>query len=317
MSVKLEIERMKSCARAGRRAAIALLLAAPAPALASGLFSHLAPHAPAKAAPTGSAAVLARQIRDALDERRLVDAGNLLDQANVGNVKSAELTTLRGDLMLLRGRFPEAIDLYKTVDADPTQRAEALEGEGLAKSLLGRSDDALTDLKAAIALDKTRWKAWNALGREYDLRRDWPKAKAAYATALAAPGANTAVVLNNRGYSQLLQNQATLAAADFVAALDKDPSLGAARTNLRIALAVEGHYVRASTTGVGDDRAAVLNNVGLAAAVRGDYIQADKLLNAAIAAKGQYYARAAENLELAHDLAARSDADTKALDVSH
>jgi Tfp pilus assembly protein PilF len=105
-----------------------------------------------------------------------------------------------------------------------------------------------------------------------------------------------------------------LASADFVAALERDPALAAARTNLRITLALQGAYGRASSTGVGDDRAAVLNNVGLTAAMRGDYPQAEKLLTEAIAAKGQYYARAAENLQLSHDLAARADEAPEAAD---
>jgi Flp pilus assembly protein TadD len=187
----------------------------------------------------------------------------------------------------------------------------------MAQSMLGRSDDALEALKQATATDKTLWMAWNALGREYDLRRDWVKSKAAYAAALAAPGANTAVVLNNRGFSELLQNRVAEADADFVAALDKDPALAAARTNLRLSLAIEGHYQRATATGVGDDRAAVLNNVGLAAAVRGDYNEADKLLNQAIEAKGQFYGRAAENLQLARDLASRNQETTASPDVAH
>jgi Flp pilus assembly protein TadD len=172
---------------------------------------------------------------------------------------------------------------------------------------MGKSDDALADLKDATTLDKTLWRAWNGLGREYDMRKDWKKSQAAYATALAAPGVNAAIVLNNRGYSHLLQQEPTLATPDFVAALDKDPTLAAARTNLRITLAMEGEYSRASATGSGDDRAAVLNNVGLAAAIRGDYLEADKLLTEAIAAKGEFYARAADNLQLSKQLEARAE----------
>ena len=173
--------------------------------------------------------------------------------------------------------------------------------------MLSRSDEAFADLKLATGMDAGLWRAWNGLGVEYDRRRDWADAQAAYAKALAAPRANTAIVLNNRGYSRLLQRQTDEAAADFVAALEKDPSLVSARTNLRLTLAMEGHYARAAMTGVGDDRAAVLNNVGVAAALRGDYAQADKLLNQAIAARGQYYSRASENLQMTHQLATHSD----------
>jgi Flp pilus assembly protein TadD len=78
--------------------------------------------------------------------------------------------------------------------------------------------------------------------------------------------------------------------------------MAAARTNLRIAMAIDGQYDRAASAGIGDDRAAVLNNVGLAAAIRGDYPEAEKLLNEAIQIKGSYYERASDNLQLAKQL---------------
>lgn len=289
--------------------AVGLGLFLVAGAVQAGPFGHLfGKSAPKPAAPPpGAAADLAVQVRQAIDERRYVDASNLLERADATGVKSARLTTLDGELLLARGRLDDAMLMFKRVDADPAERPKALEGEGLVMSLKGKSDDALADLKQATQLDKTLWRAWNGLGREYDMRKEWKASAAAYQQALAAPGVNTAVVLNNRGYSHLLQNQAELASADFVAALDKDPGLAAARTNLRITMAIEGHYDRAAVTGVGDDRAAVLNNVGLAAAIRGDYNEADKLLNQAIEAKGSYYERASDNLQLTKELRTRAE----------
>jgi Flp pilus assembly protein TadD len=290
-------------------ASLALALAAmmaPAPALAFNPFARLAGKPHAVVQDTSKAGDAAAQIRQALDERRYVDAGDLLEKAEVAGIKSPQLVCLRGELQLARGDFAGALNVFHTVVNDPSERPLALEGEGLALSMSGKSDPALADLKEATTLDKTLWRAWNGLGREYDMRSNWKLSQAAYAAALAAPGANAAIVLNNRGYSHLLQHQTTEAAADFVAALGKDPALAAARTNLRITMAMEGQYTRAAATGVGDDRAAVLNNVGLAAAIRGDYIEANKLLGEAIAAKGQFYARASDNLELSKELQARA-----------
>jgi Flp pilus assembly protein TadD len=289
--------------------------------LASGLFSPASSRAsPAKTTATQAAAIastIAAQVRQALDERRYVDAGDLLDQAAARKIVSPLLTMLRGELFLVRERYDDALATFRAAAADPIPNAEALQGEGLALSHLGHSDQALTALQTATQHDKTLWRAWNALGREYDLRRQWPKAQAAYAAALAAPGVNMAIVLNNRGYSHLLQKELSAASADFVAALDKDPALSAARTNLRIVLALQGSYTRASSTGVGDDRAAVLNNVGLTAAMRGNYGQAEKLLTEAMSARGQYYARAAENLQLSRDMAARADDTPAGADGPH
>jgi len=290
---------------------LAILMAlAPPQASAFSLLPHSKP-----ATASSSAILIAARVQEALDEKRYVDAGEMLDQAAVDGIHSPELTTLNGELQLARGHFDDALALLTPMTSDPGQKARALQGEGIALSMLGRSDKALAALKSATAADPTLWRAWNALGREYDLRRQWDLAMDAYQKALTAPGADVAAVLNNRGYHELLQNQLDSASADFVAALGKNPALAAARTNLRITLAMEGHYDRASMTGAGDDRAAVLNNIGLAAAMRGDFVEADKLLNEAIVAKGAYYAKAADNLQFARDLAERKSAGTPAANV--
>ena len=300
-------------------ALMAVLLGAVAPGIgtARGLFGHgtAAVSTPTPAAKNTEAVAL--QVRQALDERRFVDAGDMLDATVAAGAKSPELDLLSGELMLAKGNFKDALQILQPVESVASLRAGALEGEGLAYSMLGRSEDAMNHLKQAIALDKSLWRAWNCLGREYDLRRDWAKAAQAYSAAMSAPGANIAIVLNNRGYSKLLQRLTAEAAADFVAALDKDPSLAAARTNLRLTLAMEGHYSRATAVGPADDRAAVLNNVGLAAALRGDYLQADTMLNQAIAARGQYYAKASENLQLSRDLATRREDTPDIADDPH
>ena len=83
---------------------------------------------------------------------------------------------------------------------------------------------------------------------------------------------------------------------DSVAALQKKPDLTSARNNLRLAIAMKGDYGRAVAGGGDNDRAAILNNAGFAAMLRGDYSQAKDLLGQAIKAKGEYYAVAAANL---------------------
>jgi Flp pilus assembly protein TadD len=308
--------RVSTAGRAGLAAALTLCtIMGPVQTSAYGLFSSA--HAKPQKTTSDTAAAIAVQVRQALDERRYVDAEDMLSHASVAKIISPTLTMLQGYLLLARGRYADAVVAFRTAAADPIPNPEVQQGLGLALAQLGRSDDAFTTLQSATQHDKTLWRAWNALGREYDMRRQWPKAQAAYAAALAAPGVNSAIVLNNRGYSHLLQRNMTLASADFVAALEKDPALSAARTNLRITLALEGAYSRATSTGAGDDRAAVLNNVGLTAAMRGDYPQAEKLLTEAMAARGQFYARAAENLQLSRDLATQADEAPAAANDSH
>lgn len=236
------------------------------------------------------------QIQQALNDQRYVDAGTLLDQALMSGEGDARLTLLSGDLNLARSRYDAALASFKRVEAEPKLRARALEGEGVAMSMLGHIDDALPVLESAVAANPDAWRAWNILGVIYDRRHDWPRADGAYEHAMKASGAS-AMVLNNRGFSRLSQHRLDDAAADFVAALQKKPDFVSARNNLRLAIAMKGEYVRATEGASAADRASILNNAGFAAMARGDYSAAENLLGQAIQAKGEYYSVAAANLE--------------------
>lgn len=249
-----------------------------------------------------------KEIQRAIDEQRYVDAGNMLDRALVASGADPRLVLLTGRLGVARGRYNEALASFKSIDTDPKLRASAEEGEGIALSMLGRSKEAVAALQAAVAEDPSAWHAWNALGTEYDRMRDWAQAEAAYDHAFSDSDGSP-LVLNNRGFSLLLQNRLDEATGDFVAALEKKPDLASARSNLRLAIAMKGEYDRAVAGAGTSDRAAAFNNAGFAAMLRGDYPEAENLLGQAMKAKGEYYARAAANLELTHSL----EADSKAV----
>jgi Flp pilus assembly protein TadD len=251
-------------------------------------------------------AAAAAEIRRAIDEQRLLDAGRMVDQAMLDGVKDPRLLLLGGDLNLARQRYNVALTSYRMAEDAPETRAQALQGQGLALAMLGRSTEALTMLQRAVSGDPNAWRAWSALGAAYDLRADWSKAEDAYAHAMAGSG-GAPQVLNNRGYSRLLQRRRDEAVADLVAALQKKPDLAEARTNLRLALAMGGDYERAITGASTDDRAALLNNAGFAAGMRGDYAKAEELLNQALKVKSEYYARASENLKIVQALAAQDN----------
>jgi len=275
-----------------------------------GAEAGLLSRAPKAAAPAVSEASLA-DIRHAIDEQRLLDAARLLDQAVLNGVKDPRLAVLGGDLSLARGRYEPALSDYRAAEATPATRAAALQGQGLALSLLGRSDEALAMLRRAVSEDPTAWRAWSALGAEYDNRAQWPLAEDAYEHAFTGSG-GAALVLNNRGYSRLLQHRRDEAVSDLAAALRKKPDFTEARTNLRLALAMGGDYDRAIAGGSAGDQAALLNNAGFAAGMRGDYDKAQDLLIRAVAVKSEYYARASENLKIVRALAARSDGPANA-----
>jgi Flp pilus assembly protein TadD len=284
--------------------ALAALAASPLPAAAS-LFHHN------RADPAVAASSLVPQIQRALDEQRLVDAGQLLDQATLSEDRDPRLFICAGLLGLARGRYAEALASFKEVEATPGLQGDALEGEGLALSLLERSDEAFAVLQKAVAAKPSAWRAWNALGSEYDARQRWAEADAAYDRAIEVSG-RAPIALNNRGFSHMLRGRLDDAVRDFVEALGKKPDLAAARTNLRLAMALRGEYDRAVAGAPQDSEAAVLNNAGFAAMMRGDYPQAESLFQRAMAAKGEFYSRAAANLQLARSMKSRSEAPIKA-----
>lgn len=245
------------------------------------------------------------QVRRALDERRLVDAGQLIDQMLLAGATDPRLHLLAGELGLARERYDAAIVAFRLAGTKEAVRSEAMQGEGLALAKLGRSNEAVALLKQVVAQDPKAWRAWNALGAQYDAAQAWDAAAHAYDLAIsAAPDA--AAPLNNRGYSSLLQGHLDAAVADFVAALAKQPDLAEARANLRLALALRGEYDRATDGANERDRAALLNNAGLAAAARGDFAGAEALLKKAIEVKGEFYQRASDNLTLVRELANRT-----------
>jgi Flp pilus assembly protein TadD len=247
------------------------------------------------------------EVRRAIDEQRLLDAGQIIDRAIFSGVKDARLSLLSGELGLARGRLDNALRDFAVAEASPATSVEALQGKGIALARLGRTDDAIATLEKAVALSPDGWRGWNTLASQYDRRRDWSRAEAAYVRAMANSGGSP-IVLNNRGYSRLLQSRYDEAVSDLVAALDKKPDLAAARTNLRLALAFKGDYSRSITGGPQEDRAALLNNAGFAAGVRGDYGKAEDLLGQAVKSRAQFYERASENLKLVQSLSAQSKA---------
>lgn len=256
------------------------------------------------------------QIQTALDDQRYLDAGKLLDQALIGHSDDPRLVLQVGQISLARSRYNDALANFKIVDAVPSVGARAKEGEGIALSLLGRSDEAIIALQAAVTLDPKLWRAWNGLGTEFDRRRDWQKSEEAYSNAISGSGGSE-LVLNNRGFSRLSQKRLDDAVADFVSALNKRPDFAAARNNLRLAMALKGDYERAVAGATAADRAAIYNNVGFAAMLRGDYLEAKKFFSRAMNARGDYYSTAAANLEMMHELSGQDDRNQEKQAIAH
>lgn len=258
----------------------------------AGIFDN----APERSALVKVTASTLHQIQTAFDDQRYLDAGKLLDQALLESGRDPRLTYWAGELSLARGRYEDALTNFTSVKTDPGVHSKALAGEGIALVKLGRSQEAMASLQAAVMEDPKAWRAWNALGSEYDRQHDWPNAESAYAHAISASG-GAAIALNNRGFSRLSQKKPDQAIPDFVAALQKKPDLAPARANLRLAMSMQGEYERAVNGTVAADQAIALNNAGYAAMLRGEHDKAKDLFTRAMKVKGGYYSLAAANLE--------------------
>jgi len=229
-----------------------------------------------------------------------VEAG-LFDEANVRFTRALQLqpTNRRAKLglaevLLAQGRYQEALGRFEEAQTDLTLEPRALQGKGIALLALNSRDPACTILDEVVLRDPSLWRAWNGVGRCRDMDQQWDKSVIAYRTALEIQP-NSAILHNNLGFSFMLQNRPTDAAAEFVIALKRDPQLAVARANLRLALAAQGRYEEALIDVAKDEYARALNNAGFVAMMRGDYAQAES-----------YLSRAMENSPAFNEVASRN-----------
>lgn len=201
------------------------------------------------------------------------------------------------ECLLALGRADEAAALFDTVSRQSAAyRARGLQGVGLSLLAQNRLDPAENALQKAVAADPSLWRSWNALGDLADTSRKPLKAIEYYARALALTP-DSAVVLNNIGYSKLLAGDAEGAFDQFRKALAREPHSATIQNNLRLALAAAGNYAEATRATSPADKPMVLNNVGFMAMQRGDYAAARSYLSDAMVQSGSYNEVAARNLQ--------------------
>lgn len=191
----------------------------------------------------------------------------------------------------------KALEAFEQAEHEaPDLQARALQGEGLALSTMGQREEGQRRLLEALKLDPSLWRAWNAVGVNYDGMRAWEDARASYEKAVAAAPSAAAAVRNNEAMSLLLQGKKDQAAAAFQEALKLDSRSPVIRANLRIVLASQGKYDDALAAVPSSQLPTALNNVGYIAMTRGDYAAAQKFLTQAMQASPAYYEKAAKNL---------------------
>ena len=230
----------------------------------------------------------------ALREERNDDAQTMLERLLAKDPDDPRIRLAVAELRLANGAIERAAEDFEgLVDSD--HGARAMQGRGIALLRLGDREEAYGNLRGALAMDDTLWRAWNALGFYYDLKREWVQAASAYGKAIEAEP-QAASIYNNRGFSRIMQGELELAVEDLNTALRLDDEFELARANLRLAVAWQGNYAYALSGVPEKDKGRVLNNVGFIALLRGDFDAAEGYFNQAMEADPAFNSTAWKNL---------------------
>ena len=128
-----------------------------------------------------------------------------------------------------------------------------------------------------------------------DQDEDWERADELYARAEKL-AAEPAPVLNNWGVSQMARGDLQAAQKTFQRAVSYDTGLFSAKNNLAIVRALQREYSLPIVPMTDEERAVMLNNMGIVAMRQGDERIARGLFAGAVDAHPRHYASAADKL---------------------
>ena len=237
--------------------------------------------------------------RQALDAGR-VEQARLIVEAVVAKGASGRLVdTLLAGIAYQSGHDGDAALRYARLAAADPGSALFAERAGIAALRSGDTVNGTHMITSASRFEDASWRTWNALGMAGDMARNWAGADAAYARALAlAP--NEAAIMNNRGWSQMLRGRWQDAAALLGQAAALAPANARIRDNLDLVRSAIAQDLPARLPHESDEAwAARLNDAGVAAMLLDDRPRAVAAFSRAIAARGSWYQRAANNLTMA------------------
>ena len=243
-------------------------------------------------------------------------AGSIIDEADLN------------ELMLTASDPSDAAQYFEQALAREPDRADFRRGLAISLSRAKRYREAARVFQELITLDQDkptdrleyafvamrldRWDDVETLAQSFpdglqtprrysidamvaDQNNDWAAADAAYARAEKL-SSRPAAVLNNWGVSQMSRGDLSAAASTFTRAVSFDSSLFNAKNNLAIVRGLQGHYNLPLVPLSDEERAVLLNNLGIIAMRRGDEKIARGLFAAAVAAHPQHYSGAADKL---------------------
>lgn len=238
-------------------------------------------------------------IGQAIEAGRLVQARTMLASRILAEREGAspDFDILSAELALAERRDAQALAAFKDLDQRGISDCRVQAGLGFSLMREQKAGEALSHLHAATKACPGNWRAWNALGVAFDLAHDWHKSAEAYETAFQLTE-DRAAIMNNYGFSLLLQRQFTEAARLFAAAARAEPGNQRYANNADIARTMAGEPL----TAIGPDRgnqqewARRLNNAGYASLLAGRAQDAKAYFSRSLHSSDSYFQRASANL---------------------
>jgi len=263
-----------------------------------------------------AAAVLALAACESVSERPDPLAGSVIDEANLN------------DLMLQAGDAEEAIKYFETSLAKEPNRTDFRRGLAVSLKRAKRYNESARVYQELITLDQDepsdrldyafvairldRWEDVKTLAATLpdglqsarrhlldamvaDQNKDWAAADAAYALA-ERQSPRPAPILNNWGVSQMARGDLPQAAKTFERAVSYDSRMFSAKNNLAIVRGLQGEYTLPIVPLTDEERAILLNNLGIIAMRQGDERMAKGLFAAAVELHPEHYTGAADRL---------------------
>ncbi len=241
-------------------------------------------------------------IEQAIDGGRFVQAEIMLDKWTQENGTEGMLDAERigAELALGQHRDDEAAVRFEALARNPISSCRVDEGLGIAYLRTDRHTEALSPLLRAIAKCPDRWQSWNALAIAQDFQHAWNDSGKSYARAYALAD-QRAAVLNNYGFSLLLQRRVTEATRLLTLAHAANRSNPRYLNNLDISYAIAGlplkpeEQVTEANDTLWTER---LNNAGYVSLLSGNAPAAKSYFKRAMAEGGKISRQAQANLAL-------------------
>jgi len=213
------------------------------------------------------------------------------------NPENSELLAHIGGIQMTRNNTVMAKRAFLMAKKYDPDHVPALEGLGLIYMADGKTEQAVVELRAALAKNDRLWRTHNALGVYADKSGDFAAARRHYDASLSI-NSDASHVLNNRGYSKFLSGDVEGAIVDLYEAANGQ-GFRNAWANLGMVYAEQGLYDDALSTYQNVmSEAHAHNNIGQIALRNGDISKALHFLNEAIRLSPTYFPEAEENLKL-------------------